>query len=152
MTAYYSILVFISIRSSTGCYILCILYYVFTGVEKYYIPSNLLKNPSGNLSSPNYPNNYSSNFNADWTIEVPPEKFVLLNIVSFETSYYKDIMLVGIFWALQLTNNNKGRSLLWLLLSNSSRKFRVEVTHFSVATIFGSVRVISQNAMYSGQP
>ncbi|CAK8680068.1 unnamed protein product [Clavelina lepadiformis] len=43
----------------------------------------IITEDSGNISSPNYPNDYSNNLNCNWTILAPPNKLIEVEFVDF---------------------------------------------------------------------
>ena len=44
----------------------------------------VLKQQAGNISSPNFPNDYPSDFNCSWQIEVPQDRLVTFTVVAFD--------------------------------------------------------------------
>ena len=49
----------------------------------------LLTEPNGVITSSGFPNNYPDNSNISWLIQLPKEKYVEVNFLSFETQRYQ---------------------------------------------------------------
>ena len=47
--------------------------------------SRSLRNSSGIISTPNYPNHYAHNLSCTWTIETPPSQVAIVKILDLDT-------------------------------------------------------------------
>ncbi|KAH9514313.1 hypothetical protein Btru_028693, partial [Bulinus truncatus] len=114
-------------------------YASYVALNQSLVCGRTLTAPSGIITSPNYPNNYPTNKNCEWTITVGSGKQILLNISDFELEGhsncrydYLEIRNGGFKTSPLLTKLCGYRNQIEPIKSHSNRLYLKFVTDFSV--------------------
>ena len=79
-----------------GTWALCYFLFLLSEVNKTFVPQNWIEKPSGNLSSPNFPNQYPRDFIGEWRIEVSATAGIALKVAAFDTEDIEDFLKVSV--------------------------------------------------------